>query len=138
MRLFFFLPLCLLLTACSAVTPVAYDLLQDRQSNKLYKDIVSFFVEYPVGEVGNCEHEQYAKFYQSTLREAYALQVRAMAIPGNDKAADQYEVLVASLGRLRELHQRGCFSRIEIADMQGSFHSLFASIMRYELGKKYE
>ena len=138
MRVFFFLPLLLLLTACSAVTPVAYDLLQDRQSNKLYKDIVSFFVEYPVDEAGACEHDQYAQFYRNSLREAYALQVRAMAIPGNEKAAEQYEILVNSLGRLRELHQRGCFSRIEIADMQGSFHSLFASIMRYELGKKYE
>jgi hypothetical protein len=132
---FFFLSI---LSACSAVTPVAYDLLQDRQSNKLYKDIVSFFVEYPVDEVGACEHEQYTKFYRNSLREAYALQVRAMAIPGNEKAAQQYEILVGSIGRLRELHQRGCFSRIEIADMQGSFHSLFASIMRYELGKKYE
>ena len=138
MRTFLFLPLCLLFSACSAVTPVAYDLLQDRQSNKLYKDIVSFFVEYPVGEAGACGHEQYVKFYQSSLREAYALQVRAMAIPDNDKAAEQYEILVGSIGRLRQLHQRGCFSRIEIADMQGSFHSLFASIMRYELGKKYE
>ena len=138
MRAFCFLPFVFLLSACSAVTPVAYDLLQDRQSNKLYKDIVSFFVEYPVGELGACEHEHYAQFYRDSLREAYALQVRAMAIPGNDKAAEQYEILLGSLGRLRELHQRGCFSRIEIADLQGSFHSLFASIMRYELGKKYE
>lgn len=137
MRVFFFLSIFLFLTACSAVTPVAFDLLQDRQSNKLYKDIVSFFVSYPVGEAGTCEHEHYAKFYQSSLREAYALKVRAMANADNDKAVEQYEILVASLGRLRELHQRGCFSRVEIADLQGSFHHLFAAIMRYELGNKY-
>lgn len=129
--------LVVLLQACTVAPPTDYDLVQDRAVSKLYKSITSFFLAYPAEQVGVCEYEHFLGFYQGALLESYALQVRAGALPRNQTSAAQYAFLVASVERLQEIHQVGCFSEFEVQDLQASFDGLFGAVLRLELDKKY-
>ena len=126
-----------LLQACAVTPPTDYDLVQDRAVSKLYKSIMSFFLAYPSGQVGVCEYEHFAGFYQGALLDSYVLRVRAGAMPRNEASAGQYGLLVASVERLQKKHEKGCLSEFEVRDLQVSFDELFGVVLRLELDKKY-
>jgi hypothetical protein len=129
--------ICLLLNACAAQPPSAYDLVQDRSTSKLYVSIADFFITYPVGQVGSCEFEQFTGFYHDAMLSSFSLHLRAGAMPANGPSAAQFGLLVDSVERLQGMHQAGCLSQVVVDDMQASFDSLFGSILRLELEKKY-
>ena len=136
----------LLVAALVSGCPVQFISLYDEQTDKavtaLQRKVDSFLVRLEgQSKPPECSHENHRRFYEEARVDLSGIQVRAGAIPQNEKTVEQLALLASSLGSLEKLHrlkspQAACMDADELAPLRINFNTSFTAILKLELTKK--
>lgn len=133
----FLLIFVLLLSGCAVKLISSYDEQTDNAITALQKDMTQFFltVERQAG-LPECQYSNHVMFYQQAKVALSAIAVRTKAIEANELTVEQVELLQDSLSNLEQLHQLGCFTSNQVANLRSNFDSSITAILKLELAKK--
>ena len=125
------------ISGCTVTLVSNYDEKTDADVTQLQKNVETFLVTVE-GQSGlpECVYDNHKNFYQKTVVEISAIDVRARAIPNNEITIEQVRLLKENLHTLEQIHKMGCFDPEAVEIVRNSFNSSFTAILKLELAKK--
>lgn len=137
-KIYFLLVFILGLSGCVHVKLISsYDESTDKAVTQLQRDFETFFVtlESRVG-LKECDYTHNVEFYQNAKVNISAIDVRARAIPQNEKTVAQVGLLRNSTYALENLHRLSCLTIAQIENIRTSINTTITAILKLELAKK--
>lgn len=130
-----------LLAGCPVQFISLYDEQTDRAVTALQRKVDTFLVRLAgQRKPPECIHESHRGFYEEARVDLSGIQVRAGAIPQNEKTVEQLALLASSLDTLEKLHRlkgaQACLDAEQIAPLRSNFNTSFTAILKLELAKQ--
>lgn len=126
------------LTACTITRVSDYDATTDELVSTLHKKTSGFFHTIPTKGEAECGYASHQAFYDGLRVEIDALALRNLARANNSLTIAQIQGLQQSIGAIEQLHQLGCFSEAQIADLKNSLDIHYGAILKLEIAKQRE